>query len=142
MAFQPRSVVREKKAFGETSMRLTPADGIALDDHRFQSAMFQHRLAGLVREWTALRDGGLAGVLERAGDRPGLSLDRQRRWLRGETTATFADLAFWCGEFPVIATRMAEFVAAWNPPKPKEEAPIFETPALVAMAKEARPPLR
>ena len=113
MTFEPRSMVAQKEAFGYTSGLPVPADGVDPSDHRYRGAMVQHILARMVREGLRHRGLNVTSFVESIGDVPGLSADRLRRVLRGETSATFADLAFFVSEFPATANQVAAYVAHW-----------------------------
>ncbi|GAA2895226.1 hypothetical protein GCM10010455_17950 [Microbacterium esteraromaticum] len=115
MAFEPRSVVAVPLAFGRVGTLLPPADGVGANDHRYRSAMVQHLIADMVHDGLRLRGVTLPQFLDAAPDLPGLSPDRQRRLLRGETGAQFADLAFWASQFPAIATAVARYMETWVP---------------------------
>ena len=113
MAFEPRSVVAVPSAFGRVRDVLPPADGFDERDHRYRAAMVQHRIASIVHDGLRLRGQTLPQFLSTAPEMPGLSPDRQRRMLRGETGAQFADLAFWSSEFPKVAREVAKYVGSW-----------------------------
>lgn len=115
MAFAPRSVVEVPSAFGRVRNLLPPADGIDANDHRYRSAMVQHLIADMIHDGLRLRGQTLPQFLSTAPDVPGLSPDRQRRMLRGETGAQFADLAFWAAEFPTVAIAVAKYIQSWVP---------------------------
>lgn len=115
MAFEPRSVVAVPSAFGRVRDVLPPADGFDERDHRYRAAMVQHRIASMVHDGLRLRGQTLPQFLSAAPKMPGLSADRQRRMLRGETGAQFADLAFWSAEFPKVARAVAKYIGSWAP---------------------------
>lgn len=117
MAFEPRSKVAQRSAFGKVAVNLQPAAGVAPEDILFRAAIMQHRLAYLVTEQLRLRDTKLTTYLKRVPYAPGLSPDRQLRLLRGETSATYADLMFWAGEFSRVAEAMGESIPAIARPK-------------------------
>ncbi|WP_404474150.1 hypothetical protein [Microbacterium aerolatum] len=79
--------------------------------------MVQHLVADMVHDGLRLRGQTLPQFLATAPDVPGLSPDRQRRMLRGETGAQFADLAFWSSVFPKVAVAVAEYIHSWAPPQ-------------------------
>lgn len=115
-------------AFGRVGRSLQPADGVSVRDHRYRAAMVQHIIANMVLDGIRLRGETLPQFLAKAPDLPGLSPDRQRRLLRGETGAQFADLAFWSAVFPTISTAVAEYMQSWVPSMTDEERaklPIF-----------------
>lgn len=99
--------------------------------------MLQHFLARFVEEELKVRDLSLPAFLDSVDDAPGLSPDRQRRVLRGETSATYADLAFWSGHFPTIAPKLAAYIESWATPPVVPAEP--ETPKVPATS---RPPMR
>lgn len=115
MAFEPRSVVKIPSAFGRVRNLLEPADGIDVRDHRYRSAMVQHLVADMIHDGLRLRGETLPQFLAQAPNVPGLSPDRQRRMLRGETGAQFADLAFWSSVFPTVAIAVARYIESWVP---------------------------
>lgn len=115
MAFEPRSVVAIPSAFGRVRSELPPADGFSARDHRYRAAMIQHLVADMVHDGLRLRGETLPQFLAKAPNLPGLSPDRQRRMLRGETGAQFADLAFWASVFPKVAIAVAEYIGSWVP---------------------------
>ncbi|WP_141677882.1 hypothetical protein [Microbacterium oleivorans] len=78
--------------------------------------MVQHLVADMIHDGLRLRGETLPQFLERAPGLPGLSADRQRRMLRGETGAQFADLAFWASVFPTVAVAVARYIESWVPP--------------------------
>ncbi|MFD4957749.1 hypothetical protein [Microbacterium sp. NPDC058389] len=139
MAFEPRSVVSPRSAFGDVSQTLAPVDGVEPTDHRYRGALLQHRLANLVREELRISGTSLPAFLDQIGDLPGLSKDRQRRMLRGESSATYADLAFWAGHFPRIAAQLAAYLASWAEPT-VTAVPASKAPPTVL--RRARPPMR
>lgn len=118
MAFEPRSVVSVPSAFGKVNRRLSPAKDFDERDHRYRAAMIQHRIANMVHAGLRLRGQTLPQFLAAAPNIPGLSPDRQRRMLRGETGAQFADLAFWASVFPPVAMAVAEYISSWAPKPP------------------------
>lgn len=124
MAFEPRRVVAIPSAFGRVRALLPPADGVDASDHRYRSAMVQHLIADMVHDGLRLRGVTLPQFLDAAPDLPGLSPDRQRRLLRGETGAQFADLAFWASEFPAITTAVARYMETWVPTRADEQGPL------------------
>ncbi|KJQ52525.1 hypothetical protein RS85_03415 [Microbacterium sp. SA39] len=113
MTFEPRTAVGVPSAFGRVSAPLPPAQGFDKLDHRYRAAMIQHKLADMIHDALRLRGQTLPQFLAAAPPIPGLSPDRQRRMLRGETAAQFADLAFWASVFPKIATDIAEYIGSW-----------------------------
>ena len=121
MAFEPRSVVATPSAFGRVRNLLPPADGIDVRDHRYRSAMVQHLIADMIHDGLRLRGQTLPQFLSTTPDLPGLSPDRQRRMLRGETGAQFADLAFWSVVFPTVAGAVAAYIQSWVPPLTDEQ---------------------
>jgi len=121
MTFEPRGMVEQREAFGFHSSLLRPASGVEPTDHRYRAAMVQHLMARRIREGLRLRGMNVTSFVQTIGDVPGLSADRVRRMLRGETSATFADLAFWSSEFPAVAKEIAKYVDHWT--KPTEPAP-------------------
>lgn len=122
MAFEPRSVVSVPSAFGRVREVLPPAEGFDERDHRYRAAMVQHRIASMVHDGLRLRGQTLPQFLATTRQLPGLSPDRQRRMLRGETGAHFADLAFWSAEFPRVAREVAKYIGSWAP-EPNEHGP-------------------
>ncbi len=116
MVFEPRSVVAVPSAFGRVRNLLPPAEGVDVRDHRYRAAMVQHLVADMIHDGLRLRGETLPQFLERAPGLPGLSADRQRRMLRGETGAQFADLAFWASVFPTVAVAVARYIESWVPP--------------------------
>ncbi len=114
MTFQPRSMVEQPDAFGHTSSLLRPAPGIETTDHRYRAAMVQHVMARRIREGLKLRGQKVTTFVEEIGDVPGASADRVRRLLRGETSATFADLAFWSMEFPTVTKEVVRYLEHWT----------------------------
>lgn len=117
MAFEPRSKVAQRSAFGQVAVDLHPATGVSPDDVLYRAAIMQHRLAYFVNEQLRLQGTKVTTYLRRIPYAPGLSPDRQLRLLRGETTATYADLMFWAGEFPRVADAMGKFISAMAQPK-------------------------
>lgn len=115
MVFEPRSVVSMPSAFGKVHQSISPAEGIDRRDHRYRAAMIQHLVANTVHTGLRLRGQTLPQFLSTAPDIPGLSPDRQRRMLRGETAAQFADLAFWSSVFPKVAIAVSEYMRSWVP---------------------------
>lgn len=113
MAFEPRSVVAVPSAFGRVRKALAPADGFDARDHRYRAAMVQHLVADMVHDGLRLRGQTLPQFLATVSDVPGLSPDRQRRMLRGETGAQFADLAFWSSVFPTVAVAVGKYIDSW-----------------------------
>lgn len=97
-------------AFGAVAGDLPPALGVDISDHRYRSAIIQHRIARNVQDGLRYADMTLPRFLEKFDGEAGLSLDRQRRVLRGETSATFADLAFWADHFPYAAYHVATYL--------------------------------
>jgi len=114
MTFEPRSMVEQKDAFGHVAGLLKPAAGIESSDHRYRAAMVQHVMARKIREGLKLRGQKVTTFVEELGDVPGASADRVRRLLRGETSATFADLAFWATEFPVVTKEVMRYLEHWT----------------------------
>ena len=114
MTFEPRSMVEQKDAFGFASGLLRPAPGVAPADHRYRAAMVQHMMARRIREGLRLRAQNVTSFVANIGDVPGMSADRVRRMLRGETSATFADLALWVTEFPDVAKEVIRYVEHWT----------------------------
>lgn len=121
MAFEPRSVVANPAAFGRVRNLLDPMEGVSKRDHRYRAAMLQHQVADMVRDGLRLRGETLPQFLAKAPDLPGLSPDRQRRMLRGETGAQLADLSFWAAVFPTVAEAVARYVQSWSRPLSDEE---------------------
>jgi len=76
-------------------------------------------------------------------DVPGMSADRVMRVLRGETTATYADLAFWCRQFPEITTSITDVISSWVPKvRPAVEVAAPEPTRAVSRIQPQRPPMR
>lgn len=115
MAFEPRSVLSVPSAFGRVQVRLSPADGIDADDHRYRASMVQHLVASMIHHSLRLRGETLPQFLTRISETPGTSPDRVRRILRGETAMQLADLAFWSSHFPQIPGALAKHIASWAP---------------------------
>ncbi|WP_449407129.1 hypothetical protein [Microbacterium maritypicum] len=115
MVFEPRSVVSVPSAFGKVHESIRPAEGFDRTDHRYRAATIQHMIAHMVHTQLRLRGQTLPQFLATAPDVPGFSPDRQRRMLRGETAAQFADLAFWASVFPQVAAGVAEYITSWIP---------------------------
>ena len=116
MAFEPRSVVAVPSAFGRVRDLIPPAEGVDARDHRYRSAMIQHLIAAMIHDGLTLRGETLPQFLARVPSLPGLSSDRQRRMLRGETGAQFSDMAFWSAEFPTVAAAAIKYIESWVPP--------------------------
>lgn len=115
MAFEPRSVVSVPSAFGRVRDAIPPAEGIDARDHRYRAAMVQHLIADMVHDGLRMRGVTLPQFLASVPDTRGLSPDRMRRMLRGETGAQFADLAFWSTVFPKVAVAVAKYIDSWAP---------------------------
>lgn len=140
-AFEPRSVVRERGAFGKVSGLLEPADGIDPEGHRYRAAMMQHLLANTVREYLMYRDSSVPKHFEKAEGAEGFSADRQQRMMRGETMAQYADIAYWSAESPRVATVLAQYIASFVPapdPPPSTQA----APPQAMARSRAQPPVR
>lgn len=103
MSFEPRTMLETPSAFGAVAGDLPPAPGIDPSDHRYRSAIIQHRIARNVHDGLKYAETTLPRFLEEFDGQAGLSLDRQRRVLRGETSATFADFTFWANHFQFVA---------------------------------------
>lgn len=114
MSFEPRSVVAVPSAFGRVRDAIPPAEGVDARDHRYRAAMIQHLLAHMVHDGLRMRGVTLPQFLATVSDIPGLSPDRMRRMLRGETGAQFADLAFWSSVFPKLPLAAAQYVQSWG----------------------------
>ncbi|MCU4673737.1 hypothetical protein ACFQRL_14175 [Microbacterium fluvii] len=97
-------------AFGSVAGDVPPAEGIDVTDHRYRSAIIQHRIARNVQDGLRYADKSLPRFLGDFDGQAGLSLDRQRRVLRGETSATFADLTFWAAHFPYVAYYVDDYL--------------------------------
>lgn len=144
MAFEPRSMISSPSAFGSVPGDVPPADGIVVTDHRYRAAIIQHRIARSVHAYLRYSEKSLPRFLADFDGVPGLSLDRQRRMLRGETSASFADLTFWAGEWVGVAHEVMGYLEGFRPQGVRATAPA-ETPAAPAkmtVAPAARPPLR
>lgn len=113
MTFEPRSVVAAPAAFGRVRNLLPPAEGVDEQDHRYRSAMVQHLIATMVHDSLLLRGVTLPQFLAAGPELPGLSPDRQRRVLRGETAAQFADLAYWSSAFPAVVWITSAYIDSW-----------------------------
>lgn len=138
MSFEPRSILASPSAFGTANGDIAPAEGVEASDHRYRSAMVQHRIARNVESGLSIRGTSLPRFLEDFEGVPGLSLDRQRRVLRGETTATFADLTFWASHFPLVGLYVAQYLEQSF--TPKSRAKTTRDPA--GPPAPAAPPLR
>lgn len=138
MKFEPRSVVASPSAFGTANGDIAPAEGVSASDHRYRSAMIQHRIARNVESGLSISETSLPRFLADFEGVPGLSLDRQRRVLRGETTATFADLTFWASHFPLVAVYVAQYLEQSFSPKLSARTPRTPAPTPTRTA----PPLR
>ncbi|MGA7147187.1 MAG: hypothetical protein WBX17_01705 [Microbacterium sp.] len=138
MAFEPRTMVASATAFGVMNGDIPPADGVDAADHRYRSAVIQHRIARNVHSGLAYRERTLPRFLQDFDGVPGLSLDRQRRVLRGETSATFADLTFWASHFRLVAVNVARYLEVFSAPKPADRDLATATPKPAP----ATPPLR
>jgi transcriptional regulator with XRE-family HTH domain len=96
-------------AFGQTADLPKIVDGVHPAQGR--AAQLQHVIANAVREARVQRGVSLkavAGELEVTHS----SYDRFSRTLRGETMMSFADLCLWADVFPLVRTRVAEFMAS------------------------------
>lgn len=138
MNFEPRSVVASPSAFGTANGDIPPAEGVAATDHRYRSAMIQHRIARNVESGLSVSETSLPRFLANFEGVPGLSLDRQRRVLRGETTATFADLTFWASHLPLVGLYVAQYLEQAFSPKSSAKTPRTPVPTPARTA----PPLR
>lgn len=132
-------MVAQRGAFGKVSRSIEPAEGVDPADPRYRAAILQHFLARWIRDALGIRGVTPAEFLASVPDAPGLSVDRQRRVLRGETTATYTDLAFWAGHFPFIARQMSAYLASWADADSPQKPDV--APQATARA-QARPPLR
>lgn len=138
MNFEPRTVLASPSAFGKAIGDIAPADGVATSDHRYRSAMIQHRISRIVASGLSILETSLPSFLADFPDVPGLSVDRQRRVLRGHTTATFADLTFWASHFPLVGLHVAQYLEQSF--SPKSSAKTLGTPAPTPA--RTAPPLR
>lgn len=112
--FEPRSLVKNRSAFGKVSSLLEPADGVDPEGPRYRAAMLQHILANAAREATSWRGTSVAAHIASAEGRDGLSADRQQRLMRGETMAQYADIAYWASHFPSVATALTLYMQSWH----------------------------
>jgi hypothetical protein len=114
MTFEPRSMVLRSTEFGSTQGLIRPAEGVAPQDHRYRAAMIQHILARYVNQGVRSRGLSMTTFIASVGDIPGMTADRQRRIMRGETAATFGDFAFWVAEFPKAAVEISKYFEHWE----------------------------
>lgn len=124
MNFEPRTLLASPTAFGKVDGDIRPAEGIAASDHRYRSALIQHRISRNVEAALSYSATSLPRFLKEFEGVPGLSLDRQRRVMRGETSATFADLTFWASHFPVVGLFVAQYLEQSFRPKSKAKAAV------------------
>ncbi|MCR2813031.1 hypothetical protein [Microbacterium sp. zg.Y1084] len=120
MNFEPRSMIKDKHAFGRSQMSLDPAEGVDEEDHRYRSAILQHRIATTARDLIQVRYGSIERFAEAHHHIPGMSLDRIRRMLRGETTITFADFALFAVELPFVAKTASRVIETWPSPERRQ----------------------
>lgn len=112
-AFVPRTVVAQPKAFGLAPGPLEPAHDVDTTSERYRAAMLQHVMAVAVRSELLKAEGvSPATFVSRFRDR-GLSADRVRRILRGETMAQLTDVMFWMSQLPGVAVAISEQTAEW-----------------------------
>ena len=90
--FEPRTLTNAPKQFGSISVHLNPAEGVSESDPRFQSAQLQHLLANEVREFLGVHRLDVAWLASTDAGHPGVSVDRMRRMLRGETMMQITDM--------------------------------------------------
>lgn len=115
MAFEPRSVVSAPSAFGRVSTPIPPAEGFDQRDHQYRAAMVQHTMARIIHNALLISEQSLPQFLAGLTHVRGMSPDRVRRMLRGETAAQLADIAFWSAQFPQVALELAVYVRSWAP---------------------------
>lgn len=140
---EPRSMLKEKAAFGSVGSLPAPAEGISTEDHRYRAALVQHVLANQVRSCLKLSGSSVHEYVADFQDVPGMSGERVLRVLRGETTATYADLAFWCREFPQIIPHVTGAIGSWVPKhSPKPEQVMSEPVQPASRIQPQRPPMR
>lgn len=113
MTVEPRKLVATPKAFGWNSEMLPPPLGIDPRGHDYRAAILQHYLARRVREWLKSNSLSVTTFAPTVAHVPGMSADRLRRMLRGETAATFADFTFWVEKNPQIASSVKGLLEAW-----------------------------
>ncbi|WP_206348586.1 hypothetical protein [Leucobacter sp. CX169] len=90
--FEPRALTDAPKQFGSIKAHLRPAEGVSIADPRFQAALMQHLLANEVREYLGSHQRDVAWFASPEAGHPGVSVDRMRRMLRGETMMQVADM--------------------------------------------------
>ena len=105
--FEPRSVIDGRKQFGQSSMSLAPAEGVALTDPRYLAALLQHRVANTVRESLLAENMSVQTFAESDDLPPGMSYDRLVRIQRGETLMQLADLLNWASRFEPVRRMLA-----------------------------------
>lgn len=110
--FEPRALATQRRAFGMSSIPLTPTESTDATSARWRAVQLQHQVANTVRENLAARGTNLsAWVADRSEhESRGLSYDRLIRIQRGETMMQLTDLLHWAAVFPAVA----QLLSAWD----------------------------
>ncbi|ANG84643.1 hypothetical protein [Microbacterium aurantiacum] len=102
MKYEPRSALSNPGGFGVLPGAIPPAADLTTSDLRYQGAVLQHAFARRVRlELVSAGKKVSSFVRDFEGDR-NLDAARVRRVLRGATSATIEDFAFWGAQFPGV----------------------------------------
>ncbi|MFP7761841.1 hypothetical protein [Marisediminicola sp. LYQ85] len=107
---EPRALATQKKAFGISTIPLTPVDKKRATGPRWRATELQHQVANAVRESLASEGTNLRAWVTKNEDQlpAGLSYDRLVRIQRGETLMQIADLFHWAAVFPRVASLLRE----------------------------------
>lgn len=93
--------MRVPGSFGQVSAEIPPRIGVSAENPHYQGALLQHRCVNLAREHIALRyRGDIQRFVEEEFSKGGVTVDRMRRIMRGETQMLLADLLMLISRIP------------------------------------------